>query len=59
MIALVKQLESTTGKTVNVKPVLNKELIGGLMIRIDDTVIDGTVKYKLNQLKDRLTSVVV
>ncbi len=59
MNALIKQLESTTGKKINISPVLKEDLIGGLKIRIDDTVIDGSVKYKLNQLKERLTSVAV
>ena len=57
MKELTGKLEKTTGKTVNVRESINEDLIGGLKVRIEDTVIDGTVKYKLNQLKDRLTSV--
>jgi F0F1-type ATP synthase delta subunit len=29
--------------------------MGGMMVRIDDTVIDGSVKSKLNQLKDQFS----
>ncbi|MEX0822799.1 MAG: ATP synthase F1 subunit delta [Balneolaceae bacterium] len=53
---LHKKLESTTGKKVELITVTNKDLIGGLTVRIDDTVIDGSVKYKLNQLKDKFTA---
>lgn len=53
---LKAELESVTGKSVNLHSSVNDALIGGLMVRIDDTVIDGSVKFKLNQLKDRLTS---
>ena len=55
--ALVKQLEESTGKKVKIKTNIDSDLIGGLMVRIDDTVIDGSVKYKLSQLKYSLTSV--
>lgn len=56
---LIKKLESVTGKKVITQTSVNKDLIGGILVRIDDTVIDGTVKYKLNQLKDRFASAVV
>lgn len=54
--ALKKNIERTTGKKVEFKTNVEEELIGGLRIRIEDTVVDGSVKYKLSQLKERLTS---
>jgi len=56
---LVKQLEKKTGKKVELNKQINAELIGGMMVRIDDTVIDGSVKHKLSQLKSRLTSTAI
>ncbi len=56
---LKTELESSTGKTVNLNSVVKEEIIGGLMVRIEDTVIDGSVKFKLNQLKETFTSVAV
>jgi F-type H+-transporting ATPase subunit delta len=53
---LVKELELVTGKKVKANISVDKDLIGGILVRIGDTVIDGTVKYKLNQLKDRFAS---
>lgn len=50
---LITALESVTGKSV--KPVYeeNPDLLGGLSVRIGDTVIDGTVSNKIGQLKAR------
>ena len=45
-------LNSYTGKTVTLSITENPELMGGLAVRIEDTVIDGTVKHKLDQLKE-------
>jgi len=44
-------LESYTGKTVQMDMSIHKELIGGLTVRIDDTIFDGSVKHKLSQLE--------
>lgn len=57
--ALKKKIEQTTGKKVEFSTEVEEELMGGLKIRIDDTVVDGSVKFKLSQLKDRLTSTVI
>ncbi len=45
-------LESATGKTVNLHFSEDPDLKGGIAVRIEDTVIDGTIKYKINQLKN-------
>lgn len=47
-----KKLEEFTGKKVNLSLTVDEDLLGGLKVRIEDTVIDGTVKHKLSQLKD-------
>lgn len=57
--ALVKKLEEVSGKNVLLDTTIDESLIGGLKVRIDDTVIDGSVKYKLSQLKDRFTGAAV
>ena len=43
------------GKNVLLETEVDPDLIGGLKVIIDDTVTDGTVKHKLNQLRDRFT----
>lgn len=57
--SLQKTLEFTTGKKVQMNVTTNEDLIGGLTVRIDDTVINGSVKYKLRQLKDKFTAATV
>lgn len=51
---LQKVLEKTTSKKVNLASTTQAELKGGMLVKIDDTVIDGTIKHKLEQLEERL-----
>ncbi|MEX0904318.1 MAG: ATP synthase F1 subunit delta [Balneolaceae bacterium] len=57
--SLQKILEKNTGKKVQMDITVDESLIGGLTVRIDDTVIDGSVKYKLSQLKDKFIAATV
>ena len=50
---LTKMLERTTSKTVNLDLKEQEDLRGGISVKIDDTVIDATVKHKLEQLETR------
>ena len=50
--ALSKRLD----RTVQPKPVVNPALIGGVVIRAGDLVIDGSVRGKLNKLAEALKS---
>lgn len=56
--SLKKELEAMTGKTIKMRIEKNEDLIGGLSVRIEDTVYDGSAKYKLNQLKRKFTTAV-
>lgn len=49
---LHKSLEEKTQKTVEMNITLDESLKGGMAIRINDTVIDGTVKHKLEELEE-------
>jgi F-type H+-transporting ATPase subunit b len=49
--AIQSALESKTGKKVKLSTRLSADLIGGLVIKLDDTVVDGSVKNKLQQLE--------
>src|SRR6056297_111911 len=57
--ALINKLEDVSGKNVLLNTTIDESLLGGLKVRIDDTVIDGSVKYKLSQLKDKFTGAAV
>jgi F-type H+-transporting ATPase subunit delta len=51
---LAKALSEATGKDVEVKVVVDPNVLGGVVARIGDTVIDGSVRHRLDQLKERL-----
>ena len=48
---LATALESATGKKVELKVIVDPSVLGGLVAQVGDTVIDGTVKTSLAQLK--------
>jgi F-type H+-transporting ATPase subunit delta len=51
---LAQALSDATGKQVEVKVVVDPSVLGGIVARIGDTVIDGTVRHRLEQLKERI-----
>jgi F-type H+-transporting ATPase subunit delta len=51
---LAKALSHATGKEVEVKVVVDPNVLGGVVARIGDTVIDGSVRRRLDQLRERI-----
>jgi F-type H+-transporting ATPase subunit delta len=51
---LAEAIEQVTGKNIDMKVVVDPELLGGVIVRIGDTVIDGSVVRRLDELKARL-----
>jgi len=51
---LAAALANATGKQVNLKVVVDPSVLGGLVATIGDTVIDGSVRTRIDQLKSRL-----
>ena len=49
---LAEALARATGKHVEVKVIVDPTVMGGLVATIGDTVIDGTVRHRLEQLKE-------
>jgi F-type H+-transporting ATPase subunit delta len=52
--ALQSALSKATGKKVAVKVMVDPSLIGGIVAKIGETIIDGSVKRRLEQLKDQV-----
>lgn len=48
---LADALAKATGKKVSVKVVIDPSVLGGIVARVGDTVIDGSVRHRLTQLK--------
>jgi F-type H+-transporting ATPase subunit delta len=49
---LAKALNQATGKQVEVKVVIDPSVLGGVVAQVGDTVIDGSVRSRLDQLKN-------
>ncbi len=47
-------LSHATRKQVEVKVIVDESVMGGIVATIGDTVIDGTVRHRLDQLKEQI-----
>jgi F-type H+-transporting ATPase subunit delta len=52
--ALISQLEKHTGKKILIDEQLDTSLIGGFMVRMEDTVIDNSIKNQLQKMYQSL-----
>lgn len=48
---LTTALEASTGKKIELKVIIDPTVLGGLVAQVGDTVIDGSIKTRLQQLK--------
>lgn len=51
---LKTELEETTGKTVMIETSVDPDLIGGVVVRIGDRVLDGSIKHQLAAMRESL-----
>lgn len=49
-------LETSMSKTIELETVIDKSIIGGLILHVGDKVVDGSIKGKLNGLKSQLNN---
>ena len=58
----IKELETELSKKYNKNVTLENEvdqsILGGVLVRLGNTQIDGSVKTRLNNIKDQLTQVI-
>lgn len=52
--ALRVSLEHRTGKIIELSTEIDPSLLGGVLVRIGDTVMDGSVRGKLDRLHEQL-----
>lgn len=57
--SLELKLSKKTGKNVTLENQIDKSLLGGVMIKFGDRVIDGSLKGKLKELEDSLNKIIV
>lgn len=53
---IARNLQGSTGEPVDVKVVVDPDVIGGLVVRMGDTVIDGSVAKRLADLRSVMMS---
>jgi F-type H+-transporting ATPase subunit delta len=53
---LLRTLEQLTGKKIQAKYSLDPALLGGAVVRIGDTIYDGSLKNRLNQMRTHLAA---
>lgn len=59
IIKLEKKLSEQSGKTVEIENIIDNSLLGGIMIKFNDVVIDGTLMGKLKSLENNLNRIIV
>lgn len=52
---LTRALVARTKKDVEVRVIVDPDVVGGLVARVGDVVIDGTIKTRLTKLREALT----
>lgn len=52
--ALVNQLNEIIGNKVEIKKKVEEGIVGGVVIRVEDTLIDASIKTQLNNLNKSL-----
>ena len=52
--ALTESLERRTGENVKLTVNVNTDIIGGVVVRMQDTIIDGSVRGTLERLREQL-----
>ncbi|UCF63799.1 MAG: F0F1 ATP synthase subunit delta [bacterium] len=52
--ALKNQLDRITGKDVLLQEKIDSSLIAGFVVRLDDTVIDSSIKNQLDKMREKL-----
>lgn len=54
MMELQKKLEQSTSKKVNINRSIDPTILGGMIIKIGNKVIDGSIRTKISKIKESL-----
>ena len=51
---LEQELSKITKKRVFLKPIIDDSILGGVIVKIENKVIDGSVKHRLEEIKNEM-----
>jgi len=51
---LAQELSKVTRKRVFLKPMVDESILGGVIVKIENKVIDGSVKHRLQEMKNEM-----
>lgn len=51
---LEQQLSKVTKKRVFLKPMVDESILGGVIVKVENKVIDGSVKHRLEEIKNEM-----
>ncbi len=54
---IISRLEKMAGYKITVKKEIDASLIGGVMVKVRNKIIDGTVRHKIDVMKKELTKI--
>jgi F-type H+-transporting ATPase subunit delta len=54
--AIAARLEELTGSSVDLETAVDPDLLGGVVVRVGDRLIDGSVRGRLERLRNQLAS---
>ena len=55
---LAKELSKKYNKNVTLENIVDKSILGGVLVRLENEEIDGTVKTRLSKVKEQLSQVI-
>ena len=53
---IVEGIEKKTGRSVQLTEAVDPEIVGGLVLHIGGTVVDGSVRHRIDELREALRS---
>ncbi len=54
LTTIISSLEKSKNKTMEINEVVDPDLLGGIKLRIGNIFLDGTLRYRLESLKEQL-----
>jgi F-type H+-transporting ATPase subunit delta len=53
---IIKMVSKHLSTEVALKEVVNEDIMGGFILRVDDTLIDASVKNRLRKIRNAITN---